>query len=100
MKATGVSLIGRLWRVALVASILALAQDVVTTLLAHQQFAGAEVCTDPAARTSAGRYADIHCREHLELGNAYSLSSYLAALAEIRWQRLVSVVAAVAWGGV
>lgn len=89
-----------LWRTFLVAVLLAIAQDVVLTIMAHAQFAGSVVCLDPATRAAAGRYADIHCRAHTELGDYRALSAYLHALGEQQWGRVGTVVAAVVWAGV
>lgn len=75
--------------------LLVLFQDLLATLLAHRQFATSIVCADPSFRVAAGRYLDVHCWEHAELGNWRRGSAWINALTELPWQRVVAIAAGV-----
>lgn len=80
-------------RVALAILLLVLFQDLVATVAQHRTFAESRACNDPAIRADAGRYLDGHCHDHAALGDFTRGSAWIAALAEVPWQRLVAVAA-------
>lgn len=73
--------------------LLVLFQDLIATLLNHQQFASSIVCVDAAIRATAGPYLDTHCWEHAKLGDFGRGSAWINAISEQPWQRLVAIVA-------
>lgn len=82
---------GWLPRFVVFALALVLVQDIVIVIFEHRQFASSIVCSDPSLHSLAGRYLSVHCIEHSALGDWRRLSSWLAAVSDIPWQRLVAV---------
>ena len=82
-------------RIVLGIFLLILFQDLISTVLDHRQFAESIVCSDGHYRAAAGRYLDVHCWEHAQLGDLKRGSAWLAALSEVPWQRLVAIIAGI-----
>lgn len=91
------SVFGRFAMAVAATVIIAIIQDAVITLWEHERFATSAICADMPTRLSMGRYADEHCRAHLELANWYRVSAWLNAFYEGNVHRIAAAIAGVLW---
>lgn len=85
----------RFARVICAVILLSLLQEIVLTIFEHRRFATSQFCHDNGLLRDAGKYGPMHCADHREAGDLRRVSTWIAAITELKWQRVVALIGAV-----